>query len=195
MKKKKRHTSNRRTPVNSFSPSFRTKVFFILGITGILFFISWKIHNMTILSFSYDPSAQIKTTATDFPVNISIPGAHINLPVSKTTIVNGIWQIADNGASYLVTSAQPGHNGTIIIYGHNTLDRFANIPYMYRGEAIIVTTKDGKTHHYELRQTTVVSPDQTEILSSQQGETLIIYTCYGFADLQRFVVIAKPKTS
>lgn len=200
MKKRKKYNKKKSSSLSAkviihtkdFSPTMRTKLLFIIGITCIFLFASWKIHAMTLLSFSYHPISAIKTHSQNFPKNIALPDSQINLPVFETHIINGIWQIADNGASHLATSANPGDNATVIIYGHNTISRFANLPYVFPGEKILVQTVNKKTYTYVIKQTAVVNPDQIDILADQKGETLIVYTCYGFADLQRFVVVAKP---
>lgn len=200
MEKKKKHKQKKSPPLSAkvikrtknLSPTMRTKILFLIGITCIFLFVSWKIHEATLLSFSYHPLSIAKTQSQNLPKSISISDLHINLPIFETNIINGIWQIADNGASHLATSANPTENGTIIIYGHNTISRFANLPYVSLGEKIAIQTQNKKIYFYIITQTAVVKPDQTDILANQKGETLILYTCYGFADLQRFVVIAKP---
>jgi LPXTG-site transpeptidase (sortase) family protein len=202
MKKRKKHKTKHTNKAShhwvtkkkeSISSSLRTKVLFVIGITCIFFFISWKIHEATILSFSYHPIAPTQVNKHNHPTNISIPSIHVNLPIFETNIINGIWQIAENGASHLTSSKGPGEQGTIIIYGHNTTNRFATIPFMRFGEKVILQTEDKRIYLYTVTKTLVVSSDQTEVLANQKEETLILYTCYGFGDLQRFVVIAKPK--
>lgn len=126
------------------------------------------------------------------PIRLAIPAVTMDLPIEETAIVHNAWQIADSGVSHLSISARPGENGPIIIYGHNTNERLGPIRWLTIGQKIILTTQDGKTHIYTITKTREVSPDKTSLFFSEKGETLFLYTCDGFADLQRFVIIAKP---
>lgn len=171
----------------------RTLLLFVLGIFLILLSVTWHIYEITKYSFTTPPPVQKKEIKRKpEPTFINIQGTSMAFPVFQTVIEHGVWQIADDGASHLALSANPGENGTILIYAHNTLVRFGSLPYVYIGQKITLTTKDGKTHTYTVKKTMVVSPNQTNILFSQKGEVLVLYTCYGFADLERFVVFAFP---
>lgn len=150
-------------------------------------------YEITKYSFTTPPPVQKKEVKRlPVPTFINIQGTAMVFPVFQTVIEHGVWQIAEDGASHLAASANPGENGTILIYAHNTLVRFGSLPYVYVGQQITLTTKDGKIHSYTVKKTMVVSPNQTNILFSQKGEVLVLYTCYGFADLERFVVFAFP---
>lgn len=174
----------------------KTIIFFVIGFALVSMSITWHIYEITKYSFMTSPvvrSEQEKRMPV--PTYIRIVGTTMNFPVFQTSIQHGVWQIADNGASHLVISANPGENGTIIIYAHNTLVRFGSLPFVYKGQKIILTTQDGKTHTYAVGKTVVASPTDTEVLMSKKGEVLVLYTCYGFADLERFVVFAYPTKS
>ncbi len=127
------------------------------------------------------------------PIAIDIPAVRIKLPVEETTVRNNVWSISSRGASHLNDSANPGQNGPIIFYGHNTNDRFGPIRWLKKGKEISVTTADLKHHRYTIVQTLTVNPDQLGIFFSRKEETLYLYTCDGFADLKRFIVIAEPE--
>ncbi len=170
----------------------KTKFFWIIGILLIVVSLGWKAHEASKLSFYFKPAPRIETALTNRPTFVTIKDLHILLPIQETAIQDGDWQIDGNGASHLAISARPGESGPIIIYAHNTLDRFGSLPYTSVGEEILITTADGKNHTYKVTQTMTVDPHQTDILTDQKDETLILYTCTGFADLQRFVVFARP---
>ena len=171
------------------------KVFFGLGILFFAVYFGLRINQEIQLSIVTPqiPSEQ-KTPAkeTASPTQIVIPKVGIDLLIEETVITNGIWQISVNGASHLAMSASPDQEGTIIMYGHNTNNRFGPIRWLTKGEKIEVKTSDGKKHMYVVSEIKKVAPDRMDIFE-QKGETLILYTCDGFADLQRFVVIAKKR--
>lgn len=132
------------------------------------------------------------THPESIPTNIVIPSVQIDLPIFETAISHNTWEIASGGISHLSISARPNELGPIILYGHNTNDRFGPIRWLKVGEDIVITTKANKTHTYVITKTLDVSPNQTNIFN-QKDETLILYTCDGFADLERFIVLAKPQ--
>ncbi|HEV2339367.1 MAG TPA: sortase [Patescibacteria group bacterium] len=171
----------------------RIKLLFIFGMSCLLFFFSWKIHEKSVLSFVSRPAFIRHQNATHFPILLSIPSIHISLSVHETNIIGNIWQIADNGLSHLAISGYPGENSTSVFYGHNTIDKLANLPYVQTGAQITIITADKTIYHYRITQTEIVNPNQTDVLTNQTGETLIVYTCYGLFDNQRFLAIAKPE--
>lgn len=172
--------------------TLRTKILFLVGSILILIPVFFYINEGVQLAFFTPkvPPAIAKTLPQ--PTWISIPSVDMQLPVIEEAISNNVWGIADNGISHLNTSARPGESGPIILYGHNTNDRFGPIRWLSKGAKITLTAGEAKQHVYVVTQTMDVSPNQVSILLTQKGETLILYTCDGFADLKRFVVIAKP---
>ncbi len=173
---------------------FSFKLIFILGF--LLFGVSfvYHIHQLVQLTFYHQQLPSVSTNRTTRPVEVTIDSIDLDLPVSETVIANNTWQIADNSISHLAISARPGENNSIILYGHNTDDRFGPLLWMKTGESITLTTTDGKHFTYIVKTIVTVDPNNTKVLTSQKGETLILYTCTGFADLQRYVLIAKPKS-
>jgi LPXTG-site transpeptidase (sortase) family protein len=176
--------------------TIRTKVFFVLGCLFLIISLGWHL-NQTIQLMYFPPSlkaTQGQGTHNQYPlpIEITIPKVDINLPIEETAINRGVWQISRIGASHLTISARPGEKGAIIMYSHNTNERFGPIRWLSKGDSIKLKTADNKTHTYKITQTMTVSPNQMDVFTQNKGETLILYTCDGFADLQRFVIIAKP---
>jgi len=167
-----------------------------LLIVGLIFIIIPTLFyvNQTIQLTFFTPKVYVVEKIAPTPISISIPSVKINLPIEETTITNGTWSISSIGASHLSTSGRPTEKGAIILYAHNTLDRFGPIRWLAKGKEIIIKTDDGKSHTYVISKTFDVYPDQLDVFD-QKTETLILYTCTGFADLKRFIVIATPKSS
>lgn len=195
----KKSIKKTRSSLRKFSKAIRkntnqARTLIIIGIIFILISTIYHVYEITKYSFTTPPPQTIKAEQKRLPrpSYITIQGTDMSFPVFETVIQNGVWQIADNGASHLGISARPGENGAIIIYAHNTLVRFGSLPYVYPGQRVSLITQDKKDHEYVIRKTQIADPNDTKILTSQKGEVLIMYTCYGFADLQRFVVFAYP---
>lgn len=180
-------------------PIFRflssAKFYFILGTFLILISVVYHVYEITKYSFTATPTVDTaqQVQRKPLPMHIDIDQTTMDFPVVETVIQHGVWQVADNGVSHLGISARPGEDGAIIMYAHNLLDRFGSLPYVYIGQKVTITTADNKKYVYIIKKTQVVSPTDTKILTNQKGEVLILYTCYGFADLERFVVLAYPQ--
>ena len=172
------------------------KSFTVLFVGILLIFLSlgWHFYDAARLSFAQSKGLTSNSIASPgaHPTFISIPRVRINLTVNETQIRDGIWEVNKDGVSHLSTSANPGTNGNIVLYAHNTNDRFGQIQWLQKGDIIYVTDITGELRSYTIKNTAVVSPSDTKILKKTLKETLTIYTCYGFADLKRFVVTALP---
>lgn len=191
-RKKVKKQTKKRSLRSSFLRRVKLPAFItIIGILLMAAGIGIKIHNATKLSFfNTIPSASI-TRGTTQPIRITIQNLQIDLPLSETRIQNNVWEISQTGASHLTTSAEPGSHGNIIIYAHNTNDRFGKITQIKPGDKVFITALDGKVHVYKVVKTETVNPDQIELLLPTATETLTMYTCTGFLDSKRFVVVAK----
>ncbi len=164
--------------------------FFAAGIFFLLLFYLYQLHLAVRLSFTSSPPAQ-PTLQASAPTAISIPAIKLNLPVFPTIINNNTWTIAPQGVSFLAQSARPGTPGPIILYSHNTNSRFGPIRWLALGDKITLTTANNLLHSYQVTQTLTVAPSQIQALAATQ-ETLILYTCTGFFDKDRFIVRATP---
>lgn len=116
----------------------------------------------------------------------------INIPVEGHNYSNGQWTVSETVASYLTQSAKPGEPGNIIVYGHNRPQIFSPLTKTKVGDEVILTTDDGRERRYAVRTIREVDPSQVESLQPTPTETLTIYTCSGFLDSKRFIVIATP---
>lgn len=169
------------------------KFYFCLGMIFLISYLAYHIHSMAKLSFSKPIIPPPIPTRTSKPAEISIDTVNINLPVYETTLSNNdIWEIAEDGVSHLDISGRPEENNTNILYAHNTNDRFGPLLWAKIGDPITITTRDNNNYSYIITDIQTVDPNQVDILTSHKDETLILYTCTGFADLKRYVVIAKP---
>lgn len=151
-----------------------------------------KVNANNNLYFNSDIPTQTVELTTESPTKIIIESAQINLPIFQTNIINRNWEISKEGASHLDTSANPGEGGNIIIYAHNTKNRFGNLHDVKVGDVIKVSSKNDKTYTYEVKTINVVNPNDPTLIMPGKREVLTIYTCTGFADLKRLVIQAEP---
>lgn len=172
------------------------RVWLISLAIGIIVFFSGlviKAHEAAKLSFNADAVSLnlVKQTGAR-PTRILIPAIDVNLPVYETGVVRGVWQISPDGVSHLAASSVPGRNGNIIMYGHNSRTRLGRLAEVSVGDRVVVTTDEGNDRLYLVEKVTVVRPEDLTVVENTPTETLTLYTCTGFADSKRLVVIARP---
>ena len=172
-------------------------LFLVLGLVGSILILSSLIsdYNQKDLLTIHPVSNSNENIATfSNPKTISIPSLQINLSVTPSQIVNGTWEIPRNSAGFLATSAKPGANGNIIIYGHNKNNILGNLKKVTKGDMVEIETEDRKVHVYIISGKTIVDPKDIALLSQTGHEVLTIHTCTGFLDSKRLIITAEPLT-
>src|SRR3989344_5494471 len=125
------------------------------------------------------------------PRRIIIPFLSVDLDIKKSEIVNGFWEVFDDSAAWGVGSGLPGEIGNQIIFAHAKEDLFLPLRSIKPGmKAYILTESDW--HEYEVKDIKEVYPNQLEVIAPTEDENLTLYTCSGFADSRRLIVVAKP---
>ena len=167
----------------------------LLIITGLILisvFGLYRFHQARILSFNTKTLAQIVSTTGVKPVYIKIYPIGVDVAIKEAVINNGVWTIFDNAAGHLATSVGIGDKGNMVIYGHNKDSIFGPIRWIKIGARIEILGSDKKTYCYQVIKMDTVSPNDLEYVLPKDKETLTLYTCTGFLDSQRFVVVAEP---
>lgn len=124
------------------------------------------------------------------PQRISIPSLQIDLPVKVAKIVNGYWEVFDDTAGFGTGSAYPDEAGNQVIFAHARDGLFLPLKQAEIGQLIYVFTKD-TWYQYKITDLKEVLPSQTEVIAPTADATLTLYTCSGFADSKRLIVVAK----
>lgn len=124
------------------------------------------------------------------PVKITIPVLSIDLPVKEAKIVNGYWELFDDAAGWGEGSARPDEAGNQVIFAHAREGLFLPLKKIKKGQKIVIYTKD-KWYEYNVEEIKEVLPNQVEVIAPTTDETLTLYTCSGFSDSKRLIVVAK----
>lgn len=172
-------------------PELRNKLLIFIGIFLMIVFASWRIYQARILSFTKAYPTEVRQESK--VARVVIPSLKIDLSVEEGKIERGVWSISQRGASHLDVSKNPGEGGNIVVYGHNKKAIFGPILWAEKGEKITLIDKDDKEFNYQVIETKTVSPDQIEYVLPKNEEILTLYTCTGFADSKKFIVIAKSE--
>lgn len=162
----------------------------IIGLLLLSMFVVWRYHSARILSFNTKEAAKVNSSNVK-PVYIKSYPIGIDVDIKDATISNGVWGIHPNSVNFLVSSAGLGSSGNTILYGHNKDTIMGPIRWVQTGSKIEILGSDNNTYFYEVVKTDTVSPDNLEYIGEKNEETLTLYTCVGFLDSQRFVVVAK----
>jgi len=143
------------------------------------------------LAFSQTPALTTEFDEKAWPVRIIIPRTETDLPVFPGRVNHDFWEVADEGASYLVGSGFPGQKGNVVVYGHNYNHLLGPIRWLAEGEEIKLLNQKGEESSYKVQATKVVSPETVAVLEPTEEAILTLYTCTGFLDRERYVVIAQ----
>ena len=169
-----------------------------LLLNGILFgifgaYLVWE-RNMPV-DFAHTNNAKTNSDSTgvNYPTIIKFPKLELELPISPTRITNGKWDDPKHSVAFWQDSVLPGEAGNSVFYGHNWPNIFSKLKKSNIGDDIEISFNDGTLITFVIQNTYTVTADQIHILNQTEDSRLTIYTCTGFLDSKRFVVIAVQK--
>src|SRR6185369_2995536 len=144
----------------------RNKSSLFLISLGLVIFLFGGVnyYRVRILSFTKTPQEAKTILKGELPTEINIPSIGVNLPIEVGTIKDNVWQVSYIHPTFLDTSARPGTNGNIVIYGHNKKIIFGNLPYLSLGQKIYIKTTDNKIYTYVAYKKDFVSPERVDLV-------------------------------
>jgi len=154
-------------------------------------FQAYQFFQQNRLAFSQTPALTTEIKEEEIPQRIIIPQISLDLTITPAKIVNNHWQTSEEGASYLLGSGIPGQKGNVILYGHNKQLLLGPIRWLKEGEEIKIINRRGEEYIYSIVQTKTVTPETVEILAPSEEAVLTLYTCTGFLDRERWVIVAQ----
>lgn len=125
------------------------------------------------------------------PIRIIIPAVQIDLPIVEARVVRGLWELSDTTASHGMGSGNPGDQGNTVIFGHARDELFGPIRELKKDNVIYLLTKN-RWHQYTVIETKLVDTKDVEVIAPTKDETLTLFTCSGFLDSKRLIIVAKP---
>lgn len=142
------------------------------------------------IKVSKELTKNIDTIGEEIPVRLIIPRLNIDIPVLPSKVIDGNWELSDNSASFGLGSAFPGDRGNTVIFGHARENILGPLKRIAIKDRVHVLTQK---HYfsYEVNEIKSVYPSQVEVVAPQSDDRLTLFTCSGFLDKQRLVVIAK----
>jgi len=137
---------------------------------------------------SFETNQQSKKSK---PTKLYVPKLEKTLEITDGYIENNRWTVSKSGVSFLTDSKTPEEGGNSIIYGHNTSGVLGGLWKVQISDFVYVTAGDNKVYKYKINERKEVKPNQVEILNQEGSPRVTIYTCSGFLDSARFVVIGE----
>jgi|CXWL01.1.fsa_nt_gi LPXTG-site transpeptidase (sortase) family protein len=179
--------------------TYRRLLFFVsfsLGFILVSFGLLTISKRFGLVNYSFLNYNPPKTVISDIsnPAYITINNVGVNLAIEKRAIESKRWPVSDTKAIYLSGSGNIGQVGNVVIYAHNWPNLFGPLKKIKAGDEIVVGLSDGTSYIYVTQYIAVVTSDQKHILNETSDKRLTLYTCTGFLDRQRLVVVAIAKT-
>lgn len=164
--------------------------FITLGCLLVSAYFLWQKYNPTPL-ISY-PEDVIKQNPNHdlLPKMLLIPDVGIHVPVIPQKMEKTTWPQTTKGVSYLRNSPIPGSIGNSILYGHNWTNILGKLSQVRPGMKIYIEQWNGTYMPFTTIYTLTVNSHETSILKSSTDKRITLYTCTGFLDSKRFVVVA-----
>lgn len=128
-------------------------------------------------------------------VGIIINKINLSLPLYEASIKNGVWEASTLGVSHLSTTPTPGNPGNSVLYGHNWPNLLGGLVNIQPGDIITIYFDNGGLEDFRVQLTQEVMSSQVSVLDQTDEPRITLYTCSGFLDSKRFVVIASPVSS
>lgn len=173
------------------------KFFTGLGVSLIIFasFLVFQRNNPNRIAFAQKESIALEENEIkeSIPVNLRISSLDIDLPIYESEIKDKKWEVSNKGVSFLRSSVLPGDKGNSILYGHNWTNLLGNLTKIKTGEVVEIVFSDNTKKEFVVTLIQEVDPDDISILNNTNDNRITIYTCSGFLDSKRFVVVALLK--
>jgi len=159
--------------------NFFGKVLITFGLCSLFFalVLTWQRNNPNRVAFT---NTEVLASNTDHnPLRLIINSQDINQQIIEGKVENYKWEVTDRGVSRIGN----------VYYGHNWSNLLGNLTKVKPNDIVEIKYSDNSVKKYKVTITQEVSPDQKDILNLANKNTILIYTCSGFMDSKRFIVV------
>lgn len=132
------------------------------------------------------------------PTRVLIPTLSIDLEVRESNEVNGYWEVFEDKAGWGEGSGVPGEIGNQVVFAHARENLFKPLVNAKIGNDIYILAQENSDlenkntwFRYKIEEIKEVYPNQTEVIAPSDDERLTLYTCSGFGDKKRLIILAK----
>ena len=131
----------------------------------------------------------LPTPGPEHATRIQIPALDVDAPI----VQGDGWEQLKKGVGQHVGSANPGHQGNIVLSAHNDIfgELFRDLDRLKAGDQVILYTNQ-RAYTYIVSDSKVVEPTQVEVMESTSLPSVTLISCYPYlVDNQRIVVSAR----
>lgn len=174
--------------------NFWANILLSIGLLALLIFIYLIYLRYNPQKLSFEVSAlenPVNYDAPLSPIGIQIDSQKLTLNITSAEIKNNNWEASTTGISHLKSSVLPGEIGNSVLYGHNWPNLLGSLDKMKIGDKITIIYSDNSKKDFEVEYIKEVTPSETSILAPSEDKRITLYTCSGFLDTKRLVVVAK----
>lgn len=115
---------------------------------------------------------------------------NIELPIYPSDNSDYSWESNYKGVSYQTSTVEPGEQGNSVLYGHNWKSLLGRLHELDNHDLVTIVYKN-KSFDYKVTESKIVSSSDISILDNSSDSRITLYTCTGFLDSKRFVVVAE----
>lgn len=124
------------------------------------------------------------------PQKVIIPKISLDVDLRPSKVINGQWEVFEDSGSFGLGSALPGGFGNSVIFAHARRGLFLPLKDTQIDD-IIYILNDSQWFSYKIVEIKEVMPSDISVIKDTPDETLTLFTCSGFADSKRLIVVAK----
>ncbi len=167
----------------------------LLIFVGIISLVS----SMVLLSNRYVPllpealsSSMVIQGSAQRPTHLKLTQESESIELVPSQIQNQTWETSQTGASILTNPSLLGLSDTsIVIYGHNWPRLLGKLHELKEGDVFYLKIQ-GSWQEMQIQSQSIVGKSDLGPLYAADTKSVIVYTCAGFLDSKRLVVLAKP---
>jgi LPXTG-site transpeptidase (sortase) family protein len=123
---------------------------------------------------------------------VKISDLKIDLPIYPSVVTDSKWEINNMGVSLLVNYQELGFSSSQILYGHNWPSLLGNLTQAKIGQEIELIYNDDSLKRFQISKLVIVPVNDLTAIQEADQNSLVIYTCSGFMDKERLIVLAEP---
>lgn len=119
------------------------------------------------------------------PSAINLPRLNLHLPIAQGDydFTTKQWTLDYTHAFYTAFFKNP------LIYGHNSSGIFGKLNAVQKGDILTIENGDNKTLSFKYSRDIVVKPEDSQLISKDLKNTLMVMTCTGIWDENRRVLL------
>lgn len=136
-----------------------------------------------------------KKSTQSVPARLIAPSVDLGVSILDSTVdlSTNNWPLSDSAAHYANYTAKLGDaRGTMLIYGHNTMDVMYKTNNLKVNDVIYLVDKDGVNWKFKLAKEETVYPTDTAFITEDTSFRVVMFTCYGWKDEFRRLMFFEP---